>query len=350
MLALPATAQKVVEGQGFDSLEGQTVYLHERAKDTDSTIVKGGAFRLENQSTEVDYARITLSGQRMVAAFWISPGDHVRLTDMGKQGTRVEGSQEEAYYQLYVKHMSALDDERKQILAAERAAMDAGDTERASQIADYRKGAFAEKNDSLFLVFADQYPRAYACLNHVYNRRFLGKMPFKRYSAMLAHLDTTAFHGEQWETLMSTYRVEQALEPGHPFPDIEMADIFGTNVKLSDFRGKYLLVTFTIEADKANIKSLPLRKELNAAYQERGLEQVDILFETNKDIVMKYAALNDIPWTILSDWKGWLTPLAGRLQIDMLPQNFLLDKKGNIVARNVWGDELKEAVGKCFAD
>ena len=86
---MPATAQKVVEGQGFDSLEGQTVYLHEGAKDTDSTIVKGGAFRLENQSTEVDYARITLSGQRMVAAFWISPGDHVRLTDMGKQGTLI---------------------------------------------------------------------------------------------------------------------------------------------------------------------------------------------------------------------------------------------------------------------
>ena len=65
---------------------------------------------------------------------------------------------------------------------------------------------------------------------------------------------------------------------------------------------------------------------------------------------MKYAALNDIPWTILSDWKGWLTPWAERLQIDMLPQNFLLDKKGNIVARNVWGDELKATVEKCFAD
>ena len=101
---------------------------------------------------------------------------------------------------------------------------------------------------------------------------------------------------------------------------------------------------------KKFVLNLALRKELNAAYQERGLEQVDILFETNKDIVMKYTALNDIPWTILSDWKGWLTPLAGRLQIDMLPQNFLLDKKGNIVARNVWGEELKEAVEKCFAD
>ena len=347
---MPATAQKVVDGQGFESLEGETVYLNEGRTAADSAIVKGGAFHLESQSPDVDYTHVTLPGLRMVAAFWISPGDHVRLTDMGEQGTRVEGSQEEVYYQLYVKHMSALDGESKQILAAERAAIDAGDTERAAQIAEYRKGTFAEKDDSLFLVFADQYPRAYACLNHVYNRRFLGKASFKRYSAMLAHLDTTAFYGEQWETLMSTYRVEQALEPGHPFPDIEMADIFGTNVKLSDFRGKYLLVTFTIEADKANIKSLPLRKELNAAYQERGLEQVDILFETNKDIVMKYAALNDIPWTILSDWKGWLTPLAGRLQIDMLPQNFLLDKKGNIVARNVWGDELKETVEKCFAD
>jgi hypothetical protein len=45
-------------------------------------------------------------------------------------------------------------------------------------------------------------------------------------------------------------------------------------------------------------------------------------------------------WTQVSDLKGWKNDVAVQYGIQAIPQNFLLDPEGKIIAKNLRGEEL----------
>jgi hypothetical protein len=55
-------------------------------------------------------------------------------------------------------------------------------------------------------------------------------------------------------------------------------------------------------------------------------------------------AKDKLNWTQVSNLKGWEDPIAMAYEVDGIPATFILDAKGNIVAKNLRGDELKAKV------
>ena len=51
-----------------------------------------------------------------------------------------------------------------------------------------------------------------------------------------------------------------------------------------------------------------------------------------------------LTWTQVSNLKGWEDPIAMLYEVDGIPATFILDTNGNIVAKNLRGDELKAKV------
>ncbi len=55
-----------------------------------------------------------------------------------------------------------------------------------------------------------------------------------------------------------------------------------------------------------------------------------------------------LTWTQLSDLKFWNSETAVLYGIQAIPQNFLLDPTGKIIAKNLRGDDLDEKLEELF--
>ncbi|WP_426328735.1 redoxin domain-containing protein [Pedobacter sp. R-06] len=130
--------------------------------------------------------------------------------------------------------------------------------------------------------------------------------------------------------------------------DFTQNDPTGKPVKLSDFRGQYVLVDFWASWCK------PCRAEnpnLLKAYNKYKSKNFTILGVSIDDSDMKKAWLNAVqqdglPWTQTSELKGANSEAALAYGVTAIPANFLISPEGKILAKNLRGAELEKKLAE----
>jgi len=93
---------------------------------------------------------------------------------------------------------------------------------------------------------------------------------------------------------------------------------------------------------------LPMRKQLYGKYAQKGLEMVDYAFNRDTVGVMKAPANMGLTWRFVTDFKDFDGPWLKEHAIDHITQNFLIDRNGIIVGRNLFGKDLEKEIEKMF--
>ncbi len=84
-----------------------------------------------------------------------------------------------------------------------------------------------------------------------------------------------------------------------------------------------------------------------ALYNElhsKGLNIIGVSLDEDATKWKAAIAKDKLTWTQVSNLKGWKDPIALTYEVEGIPATFILDAKGNIVAKNLRGDELKAKV------
>jgi peroxiredoxin len=140
----------------------------------------------------------------------------------------------------------------------------------------------------------------------------------------------------------------KATSQGGYLPDFAQPDTSGKIVRLSSFKGKYILVDFWASwCMPCREESPGLVKAFNA-YQDKGFTILGVSLDKNKESWLKAIHVDKLHWTQLSDLKYWDNDVVKKFDIRFIPQNMLLDPSGKIIARNLCGDELSEILAKIF--
>ena len=132
------------------------------------------------------------------------------------------------------------------------------------------------------------------------------------------------------------------------FPDVELPDMFGRKVRLSSLQGKVVLVDF-LSAELGNSNAINAElKEVYAEYADRGFEIYQIGVDVSKDIWINAVQEQQLPWISVCDFRGRNSPALGLYNVQKLPANFLIDREGIVVARDLYGTGLQRALEAQF--
>ena len=134
---------------------------------------------------------------------------------------------------------------------------------------------------------------------------------------------------------------ESKINPiGSLVPDFSEPDTSGTQVNITSFRGKYVLVDFWASWCRPCRQENPNVVSAYNRYKSKNFTVLGVSLDQAKPAWVDAIKMDNLSWDHISDLKGWGNAVAGMFHISAIPQNLLLDPSGRIIAKNLRGSKL----------
>ncbi|MEZ4824673.1 MAG: TlpA disulfide reductase family protein [Bacteroidia bacterium] len=127
-------------------------------------------------------------------------------------------------------------------------------------------------------------------------------------------------------------------------PDIALPTPEGDTLRISDFRGKVLLVDFWASWCGPCRKENPNVVRMYNQYKDKGFEILGISLDRAKEPWVQAIQKDGLTWRHISDLKHWQSIAAKTYGVGSIPYTVLLDADGRIVAKNLRGAQLEAKV------
>lgn len=134
----------------------------------------------------------------------------------------------------------------------------------------------------------------------------------------------------------------KSAEIGEKYRDFTMLNQNGIEKKLSDFKGKVVLLEFWASWCMPCRQENPNLVNTYNRFKANGFEIFAVSLDDNKEDWLKAIQKDELNWEQVSDLKGRNNKAALLYRVNMIPENILVDKKGMIIGRNLRGENLNK--------
>jgi peroxiredoxin len=256
-------------------------------------------------------------------------------------------NQENQAYQIASKPVS-------DIYAAMTAKMKAATPEQR-QSAEYRKEMDAmeksadEQSAVIDKKFVKQYPKSIVSLGLLRNIAY--SADYGEIAPLFASLSPVLKESESGKKFAEQLAKMKNVAIGALAPDFAMADTNGTMVKLSSFKGKYVLVDLWASWCGPCRQENPNVVRTFNKYKDRNFTVLGVSLDQPgaKERWLTAIHKDGLTWTHVSDLKFWDNEVAKLYGVQAIPQNFLLDPNGKVIAKNLRGDALDAKLAEVLA-
>jgi len=143
-------------------------------------------------------------------------------------------------------------------------------------------------------------------------------------------------------------KLAATLVAGARFPELAGQDLSGKPLALSTYKGKVLLIDFWDTDCPPCVFEMPSLLKAYARYHTNGFEIIGVSLDTDKAKLERFLADQKMAWPQLFDGQEFDGQLPIKFGVDAIPTTYLLDGAGNVIARDLRGDDLEKAVAQAM--
>ena len=140
--------------------------------------------------------------------------------------------------------------------------------------------------------------------------------------------------------LLAGWTTDKVAKPGESAPEISVLDLGDRPVKLSDFKGKVVVLRFWTSGCKLCTAGMPVLDDFYKRHKERGVVVLAVNKGDTREIAEKFVRELKISYPVLLDP---LSITAQKYKVTAAPVTFFIDRVG-VVQKRVFGDTSRNLI------
>jgi peroxiredoxin len=337
----------VIKGK-IDGAEGTILYLQKvvngKMENVDTAVVTNGSFTMKGGSVIIPEMVVIITADRKKGVSFYLENAEITITgnieSLGQADIR--GSKTQDDFNSLSLALKPLEERYNSINADIKAATSTGDLEKLSKSKKQMNDLILEAK-AVQKEFVKSHPASYASPSIL--RGLASEMQSSELESIINAMDPAVAGTPTILELKAKLASLKIVDIGKKAPDFTMNDPKGNPVKLSSmFGSKLLLIDFWAAWCSPCRAENPNVVKVYNEFHSKGFNIIGVSLDRSGADWTKAISDDKLTWTHVSDLQYWNNAAAKLYGVNSIPANFLLDKDGIIIAKNLRGDALYNKV------